>query len=75
LLTFGGAGDETEPILAAARSRGVPCKAVAIADPAIAALYERRLAMVRPDGHVCWRGDTPPADPSALIDRVRGAGL
>jgi 2-polyprenyl-6-methoxyphenol hydroxylase-like FAD-dependent oxidoreductase len=75
LLAFGGAGGEAEPILAAARIREVPCKAVAIADPAIAALYERRLVMVRPDGHVCWRGDTSPADPLALIDRVRGAGL
>jgi len=27
---------------------------------------------VRPDGHVCWRGDAPPADPRQLIDRVRG---
>jgi 2-polyprenyl-6-methoxyphenol hydroxylase-like FAD-dependent oxidoreductase len=75
LLTFGGAEGEAEPILAVARIRGVPCKAVAIADPAIAALYERRLVMVRPDGHVCWRGDTSPADPLALIDRLRGARL
>jgi hypothetical protein len=27
----------------------------------------------RPDQHVAWRGDGLPADPLALIDRVRGA--
>jgi len=74
LLAFDDAGGEAEPILAAAQARGMPCKTAAIADPAIAALYERRLVMVRPDGHVCWRSDAPPDDPSALIDRVRGAG-
>ena len=37
------------------------------------ALYERRLVLVRPDGHVAWRSDRPPADALALIDRVRGA--
>jgi hypothetical protein len=28
---------------------------------------------VRPDGHVAWRADDPPADARALIDVVRGA--
>jgi hypothetical protein len=51
----------------------VPLKLVAIDDPAIAEAYERRLVLVRPDGHVCWRDDTPPQDPVRLIDRVRGA--
>ncbi len=73
LLAFDGAAGDAEPILAAARSRGVPCKTVPIADPAIAALYERRLVLIRPDGHVCWRADAAPDDPLALIDRVRGA--
>jgi len=29
--------------------------------------------LVRPDGHVAWRDDSPPADPLALTDRVRGS--
>jgi hypothetical protein len=29
--------------------------------------------LVRPDGHVAWRGDDAPADPLAVIDLVRGA--
>jgi hypothetical protein len=39
-----------------------------------AALYGRLLVLVRPDGHVAWRGDNPPTDPLAMIDTVRGAG-
>jgi hypothetical protein len=29
--------------------------------------------LVRPDGHVAWRGDTLPGSPSEIIDKVRGA--
>jgi hypothetical protein len=29
--------------------------------------------LVRPDGHVAWRADEPPADARAVIDIVRGA--
>lgn len=46
---------------------------VDLSDPEIAALYERRVVLVRPDGHVAWRGDTLAADVLSLIDRVRGA--
>ena len=38
------------------------------------AAYERRLVLVRPDGHVAWRADEAPADAGALIDVVRGQG-
>jgi 2-polyprenyl-6-methoxyphenol hydroxylase-like FAD-dependent oxidoreductase len=73
LLAFGGAAGEASSIVAAAGSRGVPLSLVPIDDPAIAKLYERRLVLVRPDGHVCWRDDAPPKDPLALVDCVRGA--
>ncbi len=53
--------------------RGVPLETVEIDDPAIAELYERSLVLVRPDGHVAWRGDRLPGDCAALTDRVRGA--
>ena len=35
----------------------------------------RKLVLVRPDGHVAWRGDECPADAGAIVDRVRGAAL
>ncbi|NML54688.1 FAD-binding monooxygenase [Streptomyces sp. R302] len=36
--------------------------------------YGHAYVLVRPDGHVAWRGARPPADPGALADLVRGAG-
>jgi hypothetical protein len=52
----------------------VPLQLAEIAEPSIAELYERQLVLVRPDGHVAWRGDQAPADPLAVIDAIRGAG-
>jgi hypothetical protein len=40
-----------------AASLGIPLEIVHIDDERVAALYERRLALVRPDQHVAWRGD------------------
>jgi hypothetical protein len=61
------------PMVEAARRRGVPLRLETIADAKIAALYEKPLVLVRPDGHVAWRGAVCPADPLGVIDRVRGA--
>ena len=72
LLSFGAADGAIEPLVRAARERRVPLTVTAIDDPEIARLYERRLVLVRPDGHVAWRSDAAPADPAAIIDRVRG---
>jgi 2-polyprenyl-6-methoxyphenol hydroxylase-like FAD-dependent oxidoreductase len=52
---------------------GVPMRVVDISDAEIAALYERPLVLVRPDGHVAWRGEACPADVAVVIDAVRGA--
>ena len=38
-----------------------------------AAPYDRALVLARPAQHVAWRGGRLPADPAALIDRLRGA--
>ena len=51
----------------------MPLEVVTIEDPAIVEIYEQPLVLVRPDGHVAWRGTQAPPDPLALIDRVRGA--
>jgi 2-polyprenyl-6-methoxyphenol hydroxylase-like FAD-dependent oxidoreductase len=73
LLCFGSDAAQAVHLLEAAQERGVPLESISIAEPHIAALYERRFVLVRPDGHVAWRGDAMPADPLALMDRVRGA--
>ncbi|MBV8838815.1 MAG: hypothetical protein JO000_19965, partial [Alphaproteobacteria bacterium] len=64
---------DAAPLASAAAQRGVPMEVVSIDDPGIGALYERKLVLVRPDGHVAWRGDALPGDTAELIDRVRGA--
>jgi hypothetical protein len=64
---------DVAPLQDAARRRGVPLTVVDIADPDIAALYERKLVLVRPDGHTAWRSDVAPVDALRLIDVVRGA--
>ena len=56
-----------------ARRRRMPLEVVRIEDAAIAELYERRLVLVRPDGHVAWRGDAAPSDAGEVLDRARGA--
>ena len=73
LLLFGKNPPSPEAFEAAARQRGVPLSVVDVADPEIAKLYERRLVLVRPDGHVAWRADEMPADALRIIDTVRGA--
>ncbi|MEO0684852.1 MAG: FAD-dependent monooxygenase, partial [Cyanobacteria bacterium J06649_11] len=44
-----------------------------IDNPDIAKLYERAFVLVRPDGHVAWRGDEIPEDVERMMDKVRGA--
>jgi 2-polyprenyl-6-methoxyphenol hydroxylase-like FAD-dependent oxidoreductase len=60
-------------LVEAADHRGVPMAVVDVDAAEAAALYPCKLLLSRPDQHVAWRGDQPPADPMALIDRVRGA--
>jgi 2-polyprenyl-6-methoxyphenol hydroxylase-like FAD-dependent oxidoreductase len=72
LLRFDPAID-VDALEAAARNRGVPLKILDIARPMTAIFYGGGLVLSRPDQHVAWRGEGLPADPRALMDRVRGA--
>ncbi len=73
LLRFGANTADSAGLETAANARGVPLTTLDIAEPEIARLYERRLVLVRPDGHIAWHDDGGAADPAAVIDRVRGA--
>ena len=70
LLAFAGA--DPSPFAQAAQARAMPLRIEAIEDPAIARLYDAPLVLVRPDGHVCWRGSMG-HDAGRILDAVRGA--
>jgi hypothetical protein len=72
LLTFGVSIEELSEFQDAAGQRGVPLEIISIDDDDIAKLYQRRLVLVRPDGHVAWRSDGIPADVDDIIDAVSG---
>ena len=74
LLRLGAAPPDTEGLRHAAARAGVPVSETSIADPALADLYGAALILVRPDGHVAWRGDAAPKDPAQAMDKIRGAG-
>ena len=57
----------------AARDRHVPLEVLDLRGRDLRARYGAGLVLVRPDQHVAWRADTPPAAPGALLDRVRGS--
>jgi 2-polyprenyl-6-methoxyphenol hydroxylase-like FAD-dependent oxidoreductase len=74
LLTGGNSpADGAAPLQRAAAAGGIPLKVLPVAEPRFAQLYEARLALVRPDQHVAWRGDRLPDDAQGLLDRVRAA--
>jgi 2-polyprenyl-6-methoxyphenol hydroxylase-like FAD-dependent oxidoreductase len=71
LLRFDPATD-VAPLVAAAGERKVPLRVLDVVAPAEVA-QAGALVLSRPDQHVAWRGHCTPADPLALIDRIRGA--
>jgi hypothetical protein len=72
LVRFGHNGPAGEEIVEAAKLRGVPMTVETVHDPEPEAIYGAKLVLARPDGHVAWRGHQAPADPIAVIDRIRG---
>jgi 2-polyprenyl-6-methoxyphenol hydroxylase-like FAD-dependent oxidoreductase len=64
-----------EPLLEAARRRGVPLTMLDVQpgrefDKDV---YARALVLARPDQHIAWRGDALPADCASLVELIRGA--
>jgi hypothetical protein len=73
LLRLGRDAPGGERIAGAAAQAGVQLEVIALDVAQVRELYQRRLVLVRPDGHVAWRADEEPADARALIELVRGA--
>jgi hypothetical protein len=74
LLRLGPDAPRADRLVQAFAERGVPLKVEALPQPEVLRAYGRDLCLVRPDGHVAWRGNAEPADCRALVDCVRGAG-
>jgi len=73
LLGFGAEGAGAFAAAEAdAAALGVPLTTVRLDDPALAALYEVPLALIRPDQHVAWRGEAWPG--AAVLELATGRG-
>jgi hypothetical protein len=72
LLCFGTETAAADSLADAARESRLPLAVYRIDNHAAAALYEKRFVLVRPDGHVAWRGDAMPARPREVVAIVSG---
>jgi 2-polyprenyl-6-methoxyphenol hydroxylase-like FAD-dependent oxidoreductase len=73
LLRLDGAIDDGSALIEAAESRGVPLTVLDRAGAQYLSAYGAALTLIRPDGHISWRGSRSPDDPLAIIDVARGA--
>lgn len=73
LLNFGDSGAACAALARAAADAKVPLAVHAIRDAQAADLYAAPLVLVRPDGHVAWRGAALD-DAAAVIRTVSGHG-
>ena len=64
---------DSSRLIGAFEERCVPCKLLDVDSDIAGDAYDVPLLISRPDQHVGWRGNEPPVDPHALVDRLRGA--
>ncbi len=72
LLRLDRGAPDGSTLAAAAADHGVPVTAITIPHSGVMELYQRPLVLVRPDGHVAWRGDKL-ENANLIINTVRGA--
>jgi 4-hydroxyisophthalate hydroxylase len=73
LVTLGADEQPAAAFLAAAGALRIPLRVVADTFDGQRAAYRRRLILVRPDQHVAWTADSPPADAATVLRRAVGA--
>lgn len=72
LMNFGSdTAADVEAIAGAFENKRIPLEVVDLDDADVRALYGRKLVLVRPDGHVAWRGDHA-GDANRTVDVIRG---
>jgi 2-polyprenyl-6-methoxyphenol hydroxylase-like FAD-dependent oxidoreductase len=75
LVTDGSRDPDVERFQAAAVASDIPLTLSHAPKSAVETLYRARYALIRPDQHVAWRGDSLPSDAMALLKRVSGQGV
>ena len=71
LLRFAG-GHDMAPLWRAFAARSAPFTVLDLSDERARDIYGHDLILVRPDLHVVWRGNLPPADPEQLAALATG---
>jgi len=74
LVTHGDGHDAANEVERAAEAVGIPLRVIAPDQPRIEALYRSRFALIRPDQHVAWRGDTI-AEACRMLPIAAGRGI
>jgi 2-polyprenyl-6-methoxyphenol hydroxylase-like FAD-dependent oxidoreductase len=72
LLRLSGTSADTSALEAAFSDRGAPLNVIDFSSEPARDLYGHGLLLLRPDLHIIWRGNNPPADPSALAALATG---
>jgi hypothetical protein len=62
----------TDALVKAVGDLGAPIELLRLDEPVIRRQCGADLLLIRPDLHVAWRGDQPPADPARLAAQVTG---
>ncbi|MEM7566962.1 MAG: FAD-dependent oxidoreductase [Pseudomonadota bacterium] len=63
---------DASSLVAAFEAAGIPLRVERLENEALRDLFARLYVLVRPDGHVAWRGDAPPVDSADLVRTVAG---
>ncbi len=74
LIALGGDQEPAAAFQAAAADLGIPLHVIMDTFAGQRAAYRQRFILVRPDQHVAWTGNDPPADAAAVLRRAVGAG-
>jgi 2-polyprenyl-6-methoxyphenol hydroxylase-like FAD-dependent oxidoreductase len=72
LMSNAAVAADARNLLSTAGAMNMPLHQEAIGQADVLAAFEKRHVLVRPDGHVAWRGDALPADAAALLRTISG---
>jgi 2-polyprenyl-6-methoxyphenol hydroxylase-like FAD-dependent oxidoreductase len=63
---------DSAPLVQAFRALGAPIEVLHLDEKRVRCIYGASTFLLRPDLHIVWRGDGPPADPDALAALATG---